>query len=47
MTEAHDVFGDANRKSHLAPARFSPAQIAEMIEIAALGNEGDDDGEDE
>jgi len=42
MTE-HEVFGDANRKSWQAPKGFTPAQIAEMEEIASKGIEVEDD----
>lgn len=46
MAEAHEIFSDANRKAHMQPARFSPSQLAQMEEIAKLGTEVEDDGDE-
>lgn len=35
----HEVFGDANRKSHLQPQRLSPAEEARLMAIAGEGRE--------
>ena len=40
----HEIFGAA-QKSHLAPARFTPREIAELERIAAEGREVEDDDE--
>lgn len=42
MKEAHEVFGDASRKSWQAPKGFTPAQLAEMELVAARGIEIED-----
>lgn len=42
---AHDVFGNASRKAWQAPQRLSPQQERELMEIAARGDEIDDEEE--
>lgn len=44
---AHEVFSDANRKSHMQPHRLSPAQIAELELVAAQGIDNSDEDDDE
>lgn len=45
--EPHEIFSDSNRKAHLQPVRYTPAQLALDLTIAEQGiDRSDNDPED-